>query len=97
MSLWRPTIGRRRLAALSAGTWEEDGSGEIRGASDRLAGDEGDLAARNAEIVELPVGQAAQLVDRLTVAAPVAEVADQVHFSTHLSSLRLRGAFVRIL
>jgi hypothetical protein len=45
----------------------------------RLACDEGDVAAADAEVVEFAVGQAAQLGNGFPVAAPVAVVADQVH------------------
>ena len=46
---------------------------------DRLPGHEGNVAAADAEIAQLTVAQAAQLGDGLTIAAPVAIVADQVH------------------
>lgn len=46
-----------------------------------LARHEGDVAAGDAQIVQLAVGQAAQLGDGLTVTAPVAVIADDVHLS----------------
>ena len=73
--------------------------------SDRLARDEMDVAAADAEVVQFTVAQAAQLGNGFTVAAPVAVVADQVHdisrfvfSSDHSVSVYGReiGAFVPI-
>ena len=75
----------------STGNREEENAGLIRQSREevtlakfmqsleRLAGDEGDVATGDAQIVEFTVGQAAQLTHGLAVAAPVAVVADQVH------------------
>lgn len=72
--------------------WEEEVFGRIRlglgGGKpcrklyelDCFASNERDVAAGDAEVVQFAVRQAAQLVDGVTVAAPVAVVADQVHF-----------------
>lgn len=59
---------------------------------DRLTGDVRNVASGNPEVVELAVGEAAQLVNRLPVAAPVAVIADQVHDSA--LSGRLDVSFV---
>lgn len=73
--------------------WEEEVLGLIRRVGggtpaktefflDRLAGDERDVTAGDAQVVKFTIGKAAQLVDGVTVAAPIAEIADQVHFVT---------------
>ena len=54
-----------------------------------LAGDLLDLVADEAKIMKLAVGQATQFVHRVAVDAPIAVVADQVHFS--ISSQKLRS------
>ena len=64
--------------AVFAVAWEEVGFDEIPW-SDRLAGDEVDVAAGNAEVRKLAVRQAVQLGNGFPVATPVAIVADQVH------------------
>ena len=69
--------------------WEEVDLAEFLNSLDRLAGDELDVAAGNAEVVEFAVGQAAQLVHGIAVAAPVAVVADQVHGSSRFVEVRL--------
>lgn len=60
---------------------------------DRLPGHEGNVAAADAEVIQFAIGQAVQLRHRLTIAAPVAIVADQVHGSS-LSVFR-SSLFVR--
>ena len=70
------------------------GGGPWRNSSDGLARDVRDVAAADAEIVELAVRQPAQLAHRLAVAAPVAVVADQVHgfrLSFHLFFVRRKN------
>ena len=63
--------------------------------SDRLAGDDLDLVADDAEIMELAVRKATQLGNRLAINAPVTIVADQVHcrslFKTGSDHLRSEG------
>ena len=79
--------------ALSAEAWEEVGSDEIPW-SDRLAGDEVDVAAGNAEVRKLAVRQAAQLGNGFPVAAPVAVVADQVHGTSRFVFSSFLAVFV---
>ena len=91
----------RRVSLLVAVGWEEVASGRLRqvlgggrawrnsNSLDRLAGDEGDVAACNAEVAQFAVRKAAQLGDRVTVTAPVAIIADQVHFIHRSSSTEL--------
>ena len=43
------------IGGLSAGTWEEDGSGEAMKLLERAAGDVGDFAAGDAQVVQLVV------------------------------------------
>lgn len=47
-----------------------------------------DLVADKAEIVKLAVGQATQFIDRVAINAPIAVVADQVHFSVSSQKIR---------
>jgi hypothetical protein len=65
---------------VSVSAWEEDGLDEIP-CLDGLAGHGLDLAAVDAEVGKLAVREARQLVDRVTVAAPVAVVADDIHLT----------------
>ena len=60
---------------------------------ERPAGDRGNLAAVDAEVVEFAVRKAVQLGNGVPVAAPVAVVADQVH----LRSRRLWFGLFRLL
>src|SRR5690606_7872689 len=81
----------RRVSFWPTGNREEENASRIRqglgGGKPRrnslegLASDEGDVAAIDTEIVQLPVGEAAQLIHGFPVAAPVAVIADQVHCS----------------
>jgi len=74
--------GRSRSSDLGGG-------GEIRRSSEFLEGGLPcyirNVAAGDTKIAELAVGEAAQLVHGLAVAAPVAVAVDQVHRLAHLS------------
>lgn len=63
--------------------WEEEGPDETLNSSERLARDLADVAAGDAEVGEFAVVQAAQLVHRIAVAAPVVEAVDYVHGLSH--------------
>jgi len=75
-SLDRPWLGRRRAPEVSR---------ILLLSRSGLLGDEGDVAAGNAEVIQFTCGQAVQFRDSVTIAAPVIVRADQVHF-THLVS-----------
>jgi hypothetical protein len=62
-----------------------------------LVGHGVNVGARDAEVGELVVGKTAQLVDGVTVAAPVAVIADQVHFHTLFCSCGIAGVLVTAL
>jgi len=70
-------------AGLIRRTWEEEEDYPTKSGNSflerGLTGDVRNLAAGNSEVCQLAVGQTAQLVHRLAVTAPVAEVLDQVH------------------
>jgi hypothetical protein len=74
VSFWSTGDREEEMPVAIRQDWEE-----VTLTLDRLAGHVGNVAAGDAEVVELAVGEAAQLGNRLPVAAPVTVIADQVH------------------
>lgn len=92
------------MSFWSTDDWEEEIAGLIQPgvgggdpwqksySLDGAARDEGDVAAGNTEIAQFTVGEPAQFVDRLPVAAPILIFAGQVHrlalfiLSSHLAT-----------
>ena len=80
MSLWSTGTREEVNAGLILQGREEEAPTKFMQFLERLARYERDIATGDAQIVEFTVRQAAQLTHGLAVAAPVAVVADQVHF-----------------
>ena len=87
MSFWSTSNREEERAGRIRQDWEEVIlTKSLCQSLEGLACDKRDVAAGNSKVVELTAGKAVQLIDGLTVTAPVAVVANDVHLSCSLQN-----------
>ncbi len=81
MPFWSTGYREEEMPVVSAGIGRRKSRRDLK-LLDRPTCNVGDVTAINSDISQLAVGKTAELVNCLPVAAPVAIVADQIHFHT---------------